>query len=224
MGPGSSPLLELIDRPTARRAFGALQDNLLAKWHETDTRRIVVCAATSGEGASTVALGLAVATARNQQERVLLIDGNVHHPCLAELWPGDRPSLADFLAGQAALESIPQQTPISNLWVLNIGPDFSQYAQHLTAAPLRQAFAQLSQQFSRLIVDGPAVNSYPESPLYAHYADSVLLVVAAGRSRAPVVQHALAKFPLKLREIIEVVLNRRIYPIPKVLYERLWSF
>ncbi len=216
--------MELVDCPEARQAFGTLQDNLLVKWHETDTRRIVVCAAAPGEGASTVALGLAMATARNQQERILLVDGNLHRPCLGGLWPGEKPGLADFLAGRTTLEAVPQPTSIPNLWVMTVGQDFANYTQHLMATPIRQAFALLSEQFSRLILDGPAVNNYPESPLYAHYADSILLVVAAGRSRAPVVQHALAKFPLNLRERIEVVLNRRIYPIPKVLYEKLWSY
>jgi Mrp family chromosome partitioning ATPase len=218
-------LLDFVQQPETSRFFGNLHDNLFVQWHAQETRVVLVCAATPGEGASTVALGLALAAARNKQERILLVDGNPHEPCLWQLWQAKNNStLTDYFRGQTPLEMIIQQTSIENLQLMAVGQDFGSQTQIVVTGQLQETLTKLTESFSRLIIDGPAINSYPESPLYAHCAQSILLVVAAGRSRAPVVLSALAKFPGTLRERLAVVLNRRIYPIPKFLYERLWSY
>lgn len=218
-------ILEFVQQPEAQRFFGRLHDNLLIKWDEHDTRVILICAATTGEGASTVALGLALAAARNKQEKILLVDGNPHQSGLGQVWQArSEPNLADYLTGRVALETIPQQTQIDNLWGMAVGQEFGSQTQTVATMQLRQTFRKLTERFSRIFLDGPAVNNYPESLLYAHVAQSILLVMAAGHARAPVVLSAVAKLPIDCRQRIEVVLNRRIYPIPQFLYEKLWSY
>lgn len=218
-------LLELVQRPEAQRVFATLQDNLMIRWQETAVRMVTVCATVPGEGASTVALGLALAAARDPQERILLVDGNFHQPSLARAWQlPDNPGLSNYLTGQADLEAVVQSTPLANIWVMVSGRDSGSHAKLLDTHFLNRYLPLLTTRFSLVIVDSPAVSNYPEAPVYAHFSDRVLLVVAAGRSRAPVVQFAVNKFPLNLRERIEVVLNRRTYPIPRFIYDRLWSF
>lgn len=218
-------LLRLVQRPEAQQVFATLQDNLMIRWQETAVRMVTVCATVPGEGATTVALGLALAAARDPQERILLVDGNFHQPSLARAWQlQESPGLSHYLAGQADLEAVVQATPLANLWVMVSGCDNSGRAKLLDTAFLNQYLSPLAARFSLVIIDSPAVSNYPEAPVYAHFSDRVLLVVAAGRSRAPVAQFAVGKFPLSLRERIEVVLNRRTYPIPRFIYDRLWSY
>lgn len=220
-----SQVLQLVQRPEAQQVFDILQDNLMIRWQETAVRMVTVCATVPGEGATTVALGLALAAARDPQERILLVDGNFHQPNLGRAWQlQESPGLSHYVTGQASLEAVVQATSLANLWVMVSGRDSGSHAKLLDTNFLNQYLAPLTTRFSLVIIDSPAVSNYPEAPVYAHFSDRVLLVVAAGRSRAPVVQFAVGKFPLSLRERIEVVLNRRTYPIPRFIYDRLWSY
>ncbi len=218
-------LLELVQRPEAQRVFADLQDQLFTRWRETAVRMVTVCAASSGEGASTVALGLALAAARDPQERLLLVDGNFHQPSLAQAWNlPEGPGLSDYLAGTAGLEAVIQPTSAGNLWVMGRGLETRSHTKLLDSHLLSRTLPPLTTSFSLVIIDSPAVSVHPEALLYAHFSHRTLLVVAAGHSRAPVVLHAISRFPIGLREQLEVVLNRRTYPIPRFLYHKLWSF
>ena len=220
----ASSLLETVQRPAAAQVFAQLYDNLVVKWQEHTVRLVTVCAATPGAGASTVALGLALAACRDPHEKLLLVDGNFHQPTLSQLWNLEgRPGLAEYLLGLADL-GVVQPTPVANLWMLANGGESRSHAKLMDPHLFDRNLSGLVDGFSLVIIDSPALSQHPEAPIYAHFSDRILLVVAAGRSRAPVVQHSISRFPVGLRERLEVVLNRRTYPIPRFIYDKLWSY
>lgn len=220
-----SGLLAVVQRPEVQRVFLALQDNLLVRWQEEQVKLVTVCATAPGEGASTVALGLALAAARDPQEQVLLVDGNLHQPSLAAaLGLPAEPGLTDYLTGRIGLDQAIRPSGFANLWLLASGSVSSSHAKLLDPHILHRTLPPLAEHFSLVFIDSPAVSHYPEAPLFAYFSKRILLIIAAGRSRAPVVQYAVSKFPLGVRDRIEVVLNRRTYPIPRFIYDRLWSY
>jgi len=80
---------------------------------------------------------------------------------------------------------------------------------------------RLAEDYALVIVDGPSVNMYPESVLYASQVDQVILVVYAGVTRVPVLSKALAKLTAGGCKKVDLLLNRRIFPIPNWIYKKL---
>jgi protein-tyrosine kinase len=221
---GPQAILEKVLKPSAQRIFADLHNYLVMKI-TTDTPSIVlICTANPAEGASSVALGLAAAAARDKQEKILLIDGNFHRPSLCEAWNlKDNLGFFDLLTGTTNNINLAQQTRLGNLWVMGAGSSIESQSRDLEPGNLKKIFDQLASLYTLVIIDGPPLNTHPESNLYAQYATNVLLIIAAGLSRAPVVHNAIAKFPPQVRDKLEVVLNRRIYPIPDSIYRKLWT-
>ena len=221
---GDQALLEQVLKPSAQRIFGDLHNYLVMKTTTDNPGIILICTANPGEGASSVALGLAVAATRDKQDKVLLIDGNFYHPSLCKAWGlTDNLGFFDLLTGATDNLNIAQQTRLGNLWVMGAGSSIESQSRDLEPGNLKEILTQLANLYTLVIIDGPPLNNHPESNLYAQYATNTLLVIAAGLSRAPVVHNAIAKFPPQVRDTLEVVLNRRIYPIPDSIYRKLWT-
>ena len=72
-----------------------------------------------------------------------------------------------------------------------------------------------------IIIDGPSINGFPESVLYAPQVDRVLMVIKSGVTRVQVVSAALARLAAGGCDQVDLVLNRRTFPIPPWIYQRL---
>jgi len=121
--------------------------------------------------------------------------------------------------GEASV--VAQRTAIPNLSVMGVGAVPADHIQALEPMKFRSLLETLALTYSFIVVDGPSVNASPESLLYAPQVDRVLLVVSAGKTRVPVAAKALAKLAEVGCANAEVILNRRTFVIPQVIYEKL---
>jgi Mrp family chromosome partitioning ATPase len=72
--------LQILTGPESRQVFLGIYDNILLTSGVTRQKSFLVCSANRGEGASTVALGIALAAAEIRNQPVLIIDANFSHP------------------------------------------------------------------------------------------------------------------------------------------------
>ncbi|MCI0407289.1 MAG: CpsD/CapB family tyrosine-protein kinase [Acidobacteria bacterium] len=223
-GAGAAPgeALRKLLAPEARRLFTGIYGTLLASAGGTHPRFVLVCSASDGEGATTVAAGLAVAAAERRSGQVLLIDGNCHSPAVCHTFGvSDGDGLGDLLAGTMEAGAVVRKTAIAALSVMGAGVIPGDHILTLEPPRFRGLLERIASNYHFILVDGPAINAHPESVLYASQVDRVLLVVHAGVSRGPVVAKALAKLSPAGRSKVEVVLNRRIFAIPQAIYKKL---
>ena len=93
--------MDKLRLPDARRVFASIYNNVLLTTDVTPIKSILVCSADAGEGATTVAVGLALAAAEQQTGPVLLIDGNFRQPgVLAAFGQKDLYGLGEIMAGK----------------------------------------------------------------------------------------------------------------------------
>ncbi len=205
-----------------RRVFSGIYAHLLARVGSGSAKAVLVCSANSGEGTTSVAAGLAVAAAETGAGPVLLIDGNIHHPEVDLVFGAtDNSGLGNLLTKNNKARVLPQLTTIANLSVMGVGTFPPDHIQALEPMKFRELLEKLADSYRFILVDGPPVNLYPESPLYASQVDCVLLVVHAGKTRVPVVAKALAKLAAAGCDKVEPILNRRTFVIPQAIYEKL---
>jgi capsular exopolysaccharide synthesis family protein len=208
--------------PGVRQVFMGIYNHILLTATDNGQRNFLICAANPGEGSSTVAMGLAIAAAEIQNQPALLIDGNFSHPqvCatfgLPEIY-----GFGDLLAGRIEAQSVVQSTSMPLLKVMGAGVPPVNHVGLLEPPACKQLLERLNREYATIIIDGPAINVYPESILYAAQVDRAFLVVHAGITRVQVVSTALAKLNAGGCDQVEVVLNRRTFPIPPWIYRRL---
>jgi capsular exopolysaccharide synthesis family protein len=176
---------------------------------------ILVTAPRHGEGATTVAVGLASALAKEREARVLVLEGNLRTPCLQGLLPvNTERGVAEYADGRADAESLPVRVDTLNLSVITAGTVPS---RPLDLEFLDALLTRLRAQFDFVVIDGPPVNRYADASVIATKVDGVILVVEADNT--PVVEAEAAKRQLDKvgARILGVVLNRRRSYIPALL-------
>ncbi|MGX7671284.1 hypothetical protein [Plantactinospora sp. DSM 117369] len=134
--------------------------------------------------AGALALGLA-----EHRQRAILLEGQVGRPTLAELFPGsDRCTVQQVIAGERGPE------PLAGSGSLSVVP----------ADPIRRSFGsppprpeqigtlldQLAGDAGAVVATGPPVLAGADLPALARYADAVLLVVHANRTRKSAAKRA----------------------------------
>lgn len=215
---------EILGRLTAaetHQIFAGMYRSISLIGEDQAAQSIMICSANRREGATTVALGLALAAAQ-QTQPVLLIDGNVHTPRVCEAFGlSESTGLVDLMAGRVNPNEAVRQTRVANLWVIGAGVADPGQIKRLAPPKLRALLENLTREYALVILDGPALNVYPESVLYASQVDRVCLVVHSGVTRVPVVKAALSRLPSGRATKVEIILNRRVFNIPAWIYKRL---
>ena len=216
------PLLERLSAPESRQVFMRIYNNFLLTEGDTRQKSLLICAASPGEGATTVALGLAMTAAEMQNWPVLLIDGNFADPRIGPAFKVPKSQgLGDLIAGEAEVGSLIQATPIPLLQVIAAGTPPLEHVSTMEPPFIKGLVQELSLDYRLIIIDGPSINMFPESVLYAAQVDRVFLVVHAGVTRVQVVVTALERLTIGGCVKVELILNRRTFPIPPWIYKRL---
>lgn len=160
-------------------AFRKVRTNIQFSGPAETQKTLLVTSGGPEDGKTTVALNLAVTMAQSNQ-RVLLIDCNFRRPAIRGLLPDTRPDgLSNVLTGQAALASVvtPSETP--NLWVLTSGPMPPTPAELLGSQAMRDLLDAVSNQYDRVILDGPPALLISDAVVLAMQVDGVIVVARA---------------------------------------------
>lgn len=214
--------LERLSEPESRHVFMGVYNNFLLTAGDTRQKSLLICAANRGEGATTTAVGLALTVAGVQGWPVLLIDGNFGNPqvCKAFGAPGLH-GLGDLIAGTTDIKGMVQATTVPHLWIMGAGAAPLDHVSTLEPPYFKNLVEKLSADYRLIIIDGPAINLFPESVLYAVQVDRVFLVVHAGVTRVQVMTTALTRLNVAGCDQVDLILNRRAFPIPPWIYKRL---
>jgi protein-tyrosine kinase len=178
-------------------------------------RTVLLASPRHGEGTTTVALGLAMALAKERDARVLLVEGNFRSPSFSSVLPlTSEVGALDFAAGRATPEALATRLEQLNLSVIAAGAALRPDAN---VEVIEVLVGRLQSQFDFIVIDAPPVNSYADASVLATKIDGVILVVEADRT--PVAEAEAAKRQLDRvgARILGVVLNRRRSYIPAFL-------
>ncbi len=170
------------------------------------TRVVMITSTVPAEGKSLTATNLALTLSESYRQRVLLIDGDLRRPTLHDIF--QIPNLAgisDWLKSEGVGKlPLVQLTP--RLTLLPGGRPDPDPMSGLVSDRMKQVLTRASERFDWVIVDTPPVAGLPDGHLLAALVDTVVFVVAAGRTPAAAVQRAVEQ--LGRDRIIGVVLNR----------------
>jgi succinoglycan biosynthesis transport protein ExoP len=205
------PLLESLLAPKGPsfETLRVLRTKVKSLGAERPFRAFGVVAATRGEGASSVALGLAIALAQEPGRRVLLVEADLDAPKLeASLGLEGGPGLAERLEGRADgdSEALRRVLPFG-LFVLPAGQRSGGVSDVLASPAMARVTAELRAGFDFVVFDCPPLDHSADAVVIQGLVDGFLLVVRARHAAKEVIRRALTQ--LRPEAIRGVVFNDR---------------
>ena len=175
---GDTPLVE---------SYRTLRSNLQYRCNAENRKVLCVTSTTTGEGVSEVAANLAISLSKNN-DKVLLIDGNLREPVLHILFDVTNQGLTNLIMDE---DLTIHRHVMPHLDLITSGTTVESPSEAVDSHRLSTVFEYIRDEYDVIIVDTPSVLSVTDALVIAEKTDGVLFVV-----KGNYVQHddmALAK-------------------------------
>jgi capsular exopolysaccharide synthesis family protein len=202
----SAIMIQNPDSPISE-AFRSLRFNLESV-QDHDLKTITITSAGRGEGKTTTALNLAVASAQSGR-KVLLLDADLRNPSIHLSFAMDNNiGLTNFLTGQSSAKEIIRDAYLDNLSIITSGPILPNPSELLASKALSSLLTELKRDYELIIMDAPSILPLTDAKIIAAKCDGILLVVGYGKVRQNVAKRVKEELLLTKAKLIGVVLNR----------------
>ncbi|HTE88714.1 MAG TPA: CpsD/CapB family tyrosine-protein kinase [Terriglobales bacterium] len=186
-----------------------------------DAPRLVVFSAVGhGDGATWISTSAATTLAAQGTASICIVDANLRTPSLHNYFGiENRVGWADAISQPGTMRTFAQQIAGSNLWVLPSGSPES--AGAISSEGLRSRMADLRNEFDYVLIDAPPANLYADAISLGRLSDGIILVLQSNTTRREAALKAKESFEAANVRLLGAVLNKRTFPIPQNLYDRL---
>jgi capsular exopolysaccharide synthesis family protein len=205
--PSISSLPTLGDRGESIEQFRGLRSQIYQFRDQGPLKTILVSSGMPAEGKTFVAANLAMSLARNENNRILLIDADLRGPSLHSILGAPKtPGVTEYLAGEAEIQDILQRNQNRRM----VQPGFSRIMPNLTFIPagaggdnsselaanhrMEKLVAALAPHFDWIMIDTPPALAFADAIDLARAADAVLLVARGATTTYDIAQRAQAAF------------------------------
>jgi capsular exopolysaccharide synthesis family protein len=174
--------------------YKILRTQVLHRLRENGWNLLGVTSPRDGAGKTLTAINLAIATATEPTQTVLLVDADLRDPRLYEAFGLEQgPGLTEFLLDGRPIEELLLHPGLGRLIVLPGGRGTEQSAELLTSPRMAALGKELKHRYtSRLVIfDLPPVLERADVLAFSPQLDALLLVVEDGKTSEPDLQHAL---------------------------------
>lgn len=175
-------IVALTPRSTAAESVRTLRTALHFGLAGNDAKVIVVTSPSPGDGKSTVASNLAIATAQ-AEKHVLLIDADLRKPTQHKIFGLDTDlGLGTVLADRRPFEEAIIANVEGTLDLMPCGKIPSNPVELLNNGYFAEMLQKLSERYDRIIIDSPPVMPVADARVIAAHGDATVLVLRAERS------------------------------------------
>jgi capsular exopolysaccharide synthesis family protein len=179
------------DSPAAE-GFRLLGVRLKHLRRNTMLRKVLITSTIPQEGKSLVAANLACTLAQGNQQKVLLLEGDLRRPMITQTCGiGKSLGLCEFLQEQYALTKCIYYLEGPKFWVLPAGEMLRNNQKPLESESLPVLIDQLTVWFDWIIIDSPPVLPLADTSVWMRMADGILLVTRQGATQQRQLQKGL---------------------------------
>ena len=208
--PSPSPESRLValtdDSSLGAEKFRLLRARIRNLREKQQVRRIVVTSAVPDEGKTLVSMNLAISLAKHTTDKVLLFEGDLRKPMLAEhLGIPDAQGLDDWFGSNAPVSKFLHRFDDLSLWLLPAGTPRENPVTILQSPRFLDLYKQLSNRFDWVLIDAPPLLPMADVNFWSRQADGLLLVCREGRTPKTLLQKGLEA--LDSPRLLGVVIN-----------------
>lgn len=169
-------------------------------------KRLLVTSTIPEEGKSLVSANLAGVLARRRRQKVLLLEGDLRRPVLAEKFGlGKLDGLGEWLRGDAESLTNIYRLERAEFWLMPAGRPAMNPMELLQSARMRDLLGLVSSLFDWVIVDSPPLLPLGDTTVWQRMTDGILLVVREGVTEKRTLEQGLET--LKQADLLGIVLN-----------------
>ena len=183
---------------------------------------VAFCGVAEGDGCSWVCAHAAEVLTSHVMGKVCIVDANLRSPSLHRHFEMDNlQGFAEAAKSTRPVAEFARRMAGSNLWLMTSGAVGREPNGALNPIRLRTRMAELRAEFDFVLVDTPPLGLFNDGILIGQAVDGVVLIVGSDSTRresALIVKQSLnaARVPM-----LGAVFNRRTFPIPEKLYQKL---
>jgi len=186
--------------------FRLLRMRLWPLWEGGKLRKLLITSAQLQDGKSTVTLNLATALAEKGKRKVLVIEGDLVHPTIANrLGLPDLPGLAECLELDPDPTLLLQRLEPLGWYLLPAGRPRGNPTELLQSPLLANVFDVLRPHFDWILVDSAPVIPLTDTLSFRQHVDAGLLVVRAERTPRDAVEAAIGR--VGPQNLLGIILN-----------------
>lgn len=169
--------------------------SLYTGFEVTSGASFAVCSALSGEGKTTITVGLALTIAQDLPDRrVVIVETDLWKPVLAsDFGIEPTPGLVDCLLDRVPVGATLRPTSLDNLSLVVAGNGAASAQRLLRSARMPQIVEELRRTHDVVVLDTPATLAHSEVALLARMVDEVIFVVRTGVTPEKSMTSALAR-------------------------------
>ncbi len=191
----------------ASESYKRLRGAILDITTKEPIRTIVVSSASPQEGKSTVVSNLA-ATYAGMEEKVLLIDADLHRPTIHKIFGILRePGLSEILTGEEEFEDVVHHGAIGNLDVLSCGKAAKDPSELFGSGRMKHLLAEVRTKYSLVLLDSPPLLAVADCGVLARLVDGIILVVQSGATTVEMLELASEFLNKQRHNVLGLVLN-----------------
>jgi len=186
-------------------------------------RAAVLAGVESGDGNSWITMECARTLAASVPGPVCVVDGNLHTPALHRYFGvPSRRGLRDAAFQGANICEFAEPLPkFRNLWLMTAGTVTAKGTEAAALEQLCSRMADLRAKFDYLLIDGPPLHFCGDAIMLGRAADGVALVLAEQSTHRERARYAVQELTKANVRILGVVLNKRTFPIPQKIYDKI---
>ena len=177
-----------------------------------------------GEGTSTIIRDFAMVSAARLGKKVLLLDADHQNPCqhlFFRIDPGF--GVEEIVRDKEAFEKALFKIGETNLYVC-VYPspqNISLFPKFLYSPEIKEFWADLREMFDLILIDSAPAATSPDSLTLSRFADGVVLVLEAEKTRKPVAENLKTQIARNGGNLLGIVFNKHRHHIPDNIYKRL---
>jgi capsular exopolysaccharide synthesis family protein len=187
-------------------SYKALRTAVLLSSAETPPKSILVTSMVSGEGKTSTAVNLAVATAMSGYS-TLLVDGDLRRPNIHKIF-GMRnlKGLSTYLAGVSDADII-MESPVTNLSIVTPGPVPPNPSELLGSDRLGEIMETFKRKFDIIFFDSAPILTVADSFVLSQNIETCIVVARAGKTTYEMVRRGV-RFLQDIRSnVLGLVIN-----------------
>jgi len=175
-----------------------------------------------GEGTSWMCSSAAMTLANQVNASICVVDANLRTPSLHRYFGAEnRLGLSEAVVQAGPIRGFAQQISGSNLWLLPSGVTGSQSLSPLNSEGLRVRMNELRTEFNYVLIDAPPANLYADAITLGRLSDGIIMVLQSNSTKRETALKVKESFEAAKVRLLGAVLNKRTFPIPQGIYEKL---
>jgi capsular exopolysaccharide synthesis family protein len=215
---GEFPSLAVSVVPTSRLVFLTESESLAAEkfrflgvrlrqlQQNRPLKKVLVTSAIPEEGKSMVSANLAGVLARRKKQKILLLEGDLRRPVLAQQFGlGHLAGLAEWLESDLHTPANIYYLQGLEFWFMPAGKPPMNPLEWMQSGRLSELMAQLGTLFDWIIVDSPPLLPLADTSVWSRMTDGTLLVVREGITEKTPLQRGIEM--LKKSDLLGIVMN-----------------